>query len=100
MAAVAGKVMSPLAGMGIWYGRVEPRHVMMILEETVKKGNIVGELWRGGLDVDVKGRNWEERMVSARIMRVPSEILRGDGEDALVVEETGGEGQATDTERS
>ncbi|KAL8898728.1 MAG: hypothetical protein Q9192_001927 [Flavoplaca navasiana] len=40
---------SPIAGMGIWYGRVEPRHVQGILDKTIKKGNILGELWRGAL---------------------------------------------------
>ncbi|TLS26221.1 hypothetical protein PpBr36_04523 [Pyricularia pennisetigena] len=29
----------PLAGHGIWYGRVEPRHVEGIIRETVRKGN-------------------------------------------------------------
>lgn len=41
-----------LAGKGIWYGRVEPRHVEGILKETVSKGNVIEELFRGGLDVD------------------------------------------------
>lgn len=38
---------SPLAGLGIWYGRVEPRHVWGIMEETVLRGNIIEELLRG-----------------------------------------------------
>lgn len=42
----------PLAGHGIWYGRVEPRHVQGIIEETVVKGNVVGELFRGGIKQD------------------------------------------------
>ena len=42
-----GKSLSPLAGRGIWYGRVEPRHVWGIMEETVKKGRIIEELLRG-----------------------------------------------------
>ena len=42
----SGKV-SPLAGMGIWYGRVEPRHVWGIMEETVQRGCVVKELLRG-----------------------------------------------------
>lgn len=41
-----------LAGKGIWYGRVEPRHVEGILKETVTKGVIIEELFRGGLDSD------------------------------------------------
>lgn len=39
--------LSPLAGMGIWYGRVEPRHVWGLMEETVQRGSIVEELLRG-----------------------------------------------------
>ena len=38
---------SPLAGRGIWYGRVEPRHVWGILEETFKRGTVIEELLRG-----------------------------------------------------
>lgn len=40
----------PLAGKGIWYGRVEPRHVQGIVEETVLRGNVIGDLFRGGVD--------------------------------------------------
>ncbi|KAI4173229.1 MAG: hypothetical protein LQ343_003056 [Gyalolechia ehrenbergii] len=75
---------SPLAGMGIWYGRVEPRHVQTILEETVEKGNIIGELWRGGLDVGVTRdgvEDWRARTARPRIMRIPSDILEQDGTD-------------------
>ena len=36
-----------LAGKGIWYGRVEPRHVEGIINETIRKGRIIGELLRG-----------------------------------------------------
>ena len=39
--------MSPLAGMGIWYGRVEPKHVWGIMEETVQRGCVIEELLRG-----------------------------------------------------
>ncbi len=39
----------PLAGQGIWYGRVEPRHVEGIVRETVLKGNVIAELFRGGI---------------------------------------------------
>ena len=42
-----GKSLSPLAGKGIWYGRVEPKHVWGIMEETVKKGRLIEELLRG-----------------------------------------------------
>ena len=39
-----------LSGKVIWYGRVEPKHVEGILEETIEKGNIIEELYRGGLN--------------------------------------------------
>ena len=42
----SGKV-SPLAGKGIWYGKVEPRHVWGIMEETVQRGCVIEELLRG-----------------------------------------------------
>lgn len=44
----------PLAGKGIWYGRVEPRHVQGIVEETVLRGRVIRELFRGGIDGDGK----------------------------------------------
>ena len=37
---------------GIWYGRVEPRHVDVIIRETVLGGRVIGELWRGGIGRD------------------------------------------------
>lgn len=39
----------PLAGHGIWYGRVEPRHVEGIVGETILKGKVIEELFRGGI---------------------------------------------------
>jgi len=39
----------PLAGHGIWYGRVEPKHVHGIIEQTVSKGNVISEMFRGGI---------------------------------------------------
>ena len=41
-----------LAGKGVWYGRVEPRHVEGIMKETVVKGRVIEELFRGGLDTE------------------------------------------------
>lgn len=38
---------SPLAGKGVWYGRVEPKHVWGIMEETLKSGRIIEDLLRG-----------------------------------------------------
>lgn len=42
----------PLAGKGIWYGRVEPKHVQGIVEETILKGKVVADHFRGGIDRD------------------------------------------------
>lgn len=39
----------PLAGHGIWYGRVEPKHVQGVIQETILKGNVVADLFRGGI---------------------------------------------------
>lgn len=38
-----------LSGSAIWYGRVEPRHVEGIVQETVLGGRLIEELWRGGM---------------------------------------------------
>ena len=38
---------SPLAGKGVWYGRVEPRHVEGIVEQTIRQGKVIEELLRG-----------------------------------------------------
>lgn len=45
---------SPLAGKGIWYGRVEPRHVEGIIRETIMNGRIIEEMFRGGVRPDGK----------------------------------------------
>jgi hypothetical protein len=39
----------PLSGKGIWYGRVEPWHVEGIIEQTIRRGVIIKELFRGGV---------------------------------------------------
>ncbi|KAH8821429.1 FMI1 protein [Xylogone sp. PMI_703] len=39
----------PLAGCGIWYGRVEPKHVEGIIQETILNGNVITDLFRGGI---------------------------------------------------
>jgi hypothetical protein len=39
----------PLAGHGVWYGRVEPKHVQGIVHETVIKGNVITEFFRGAI---------------------------------------------------
>lgn len=38
-----------LAGCGIWYGRVEPKHVEGIIQETVLSGRVIENLFRGGI---------------------------------------------------
>lgn len=42
-----GRKYSPLAGKGVWYGRVQPGHVEGLVGETVRGGRVVGELCRG-----------------------------------------------------
>ncbi|EKD12440.1 sucrose cleavage family protein [Drepanopeziza brunnea f. sp. 'multigermtubi' MB_m1] len=38
-----------LAGCGIWYGRVEPKHVEGIVRKTVLGGKVIEDLFRGGI---------------------------------------------------
>jgi len=42
----------PLAGMGVWYGRVEPKHVEGIVRETIGQGRVIEELYRGAIDAE------------------------------------------------
>ena len=37
----------PLRQTGIWYGRVQPKHVQGIVEQTLEKGIVIDELLRG-----------------------------------------------------
>lgn len=39
----------PLAGHGVWYGRIEPKHVEGVIKETIVKGNIVTDHFRGAI---------------------------------------------------
>ncbi|KAI1283610.1 Sucraseferredoxin-like protein [Xylaria sp. FL0933] len=39
----------PLAGHGVWYGRIEPKHVEGVVQETIVKGNIVADHFRGAI---------------------------------------------------
>jgi (2Fe-2S) ferredoxin len=57
-----------LSGMGIWYGRVEPAKVEGIIEETVFRGRIISELFRGGITKEGAslGRMLEEPMKRER----------------------------------
>ena len=41
--------LSPLAGYGIWYGRVEPKYVEGIVQETLLGGKVIEDLFRGGI---------------------------------------------------
>lgn len=43
---------NPLAGKGIWYGRVGPEHVEGIVGKTIMDGKVIKELFRGGIDQD------------------------------------------------
>jgi hypothetical protein len=43
---------SPLAGTGIWYGRVEPKNVEGIVDETILNGRVVADHFRGGIGMD------------------------------------------------
>ncbi|KAM0347934.1 hypothetical protein ACHAPU_004433 [Fusarium lateritium] len=49
-----GNEAHPLAGHGIWYGRVDPKHVEGIVKETILKGNVVADMFRGGIDAQRK----------------------------------------------
>lgn len=40
---------NPLAGCGIWYGRVEPQHVEGIVGKTVIDGKVIKSHFRGGI---------------------------------------------------
>jgi hypothetical protein len=45
----SGGAAHPLAGYGIWYGRVEPKHVDGIIRETIVGGRVIADLFRGGV---------------------------------------------------
>lgn len=40
---------NPLAGKGIWYGRVEPQHVEGIVAKTILDGTVIKHHFRGGI---------------------------------------------------
>lgn len=63
-----------MAGAGVWYGRVGPENVEGVVEETVVKGRVVGELLRGGFDGE--GRDLG-RVVERQIMEEKGEGDRG-----------------------
>ncbi|KAG0304986.1 hypothetical protein BGZ98_004746 [Dissophora globulifera] len=37
-------------GMAVWYGRVEPCHCKAIVEATIERGEVIRELYRGGMN--------------------------------------------------
>jgi Sucrase/ferredoxin-like len=41
-----------LAGCGVWYGRVEPKHVEGIVKQTILGGTVIEEMFRGGITKD------------------------------------------------
>lgn len=51
----------------------------LIMEETVGKGRVIGDLWRGGLDAGLEG-GWRERTMRAKAVRVPAGLLQQDGD--------------------
>ncbi|KAF2688515.1 hypothetical protein K458DRAFT_293568 [Lentithecium fluviatile CBS 122367] len=55
---------SGLSGTGIWYGRVGPENVEGVVEETLVKGRIITELFRGGITREGRmlGRMLEEQI--------------------------------------
>lgn len=40
----------PLAGYGVWYGRIEPQHVEGIVKETILQGRVVEDHFRGAIN--------------------------------------------------
>jgi (2Fe-2S) ferredoxin len=46
--------------VGDWYGRVKTCHVSTIIEECIKNGKVIQELWRGQMNADPNdpGLNW------------------------------------------
>lgn len=40
----------PLAGYGVWYGRVEPKHVEGVVLETILRGNVIADHFRGAIN--------------------------------------------------
>lgn len=57
---------SALAGTGLWYGRVGPENVEGIVEETVVRGRVIADLFRGGI---TQGGGNLGRVLEAQIKR-------------------------------
>ena len=52
----AGNVIVYRDGHGIWYGRVTPCHIQMIIDKTVIEGKIIKELHRGSMFSNKNGQ--------------------------------------------
>ncbi|PYI03070.1 sucrose cleavage family protein [Aspergillus sclerotiicarbonarius CBS 121057] len=52
MKEAGSSAVHPLAGKGIWYGRIEPKHVQGVVEETILGGKVIRDHFRGGIDRD------------------------------------------------
>ncbi|RAK99358.1 sucrase/ferredoxin-like domain-containing protein [Aspergillus ibericus CBS 121593] len=52
MKEAGSSAVHPLAGKGIWYGRIEPKHVQGVVEETILGGRVIADHFRGGIDRD------------------------------------------------
>lgn len=65
-----------LAGMGIWYGRVEPRHVPGIVAETLGAGRIIKELYRGSMKASEDPQLWMQRQKSYQLATKGNHTVR------------------------
>lgn len=45
-----GLAAHPLAGYGVWYGRVQPEHVEGLVQETILQGRVVEDHFRGAIN--------------------------------------------------
>jgi len=69
---------SSLAGHGIWYGRVEPKHVEGIVAETVLGGRVIGELLRGGYDANGQSLTATKRLTWPDMPEIPLQPAAAD----------------------
>ncbi|KAI0169624.1 Sucrase/ferredoxin-like-domain-containing protein [Hypoxylon sp. FL1284] len=42
----------PLAGHGVWYGRIDPKNVEGVIKETIVNGNVIADHFRGAINRD------------------------------------------------
>ncbi|CAI2173817.1 1010_t:CDS:10 [Funneliformis geosporum] len=64
----AGNVIVYCEGKGIWYGRVTPCHVNLIIEKTVIEGRIIRDLYRGGFVQALVSPTplWNQNLIESR----------------------------------